>query len=51
MNPVVYNATVGVGVVLASVGAGAQFGWPVGLIVAGAMLIGLSVYTLRVLVR
>jgi len=51
MSPIIYNSSVGVGVVLTSVGAGAQFGWPVGLIVAGAMLIGLSVYTLRVLVR
>lgn len=51
MSPVVYNATVGVGVVLTSVGAGAQFGWPSGLMTAGALLIGLSVFMLRLVVR
>lgn len=51
MSPTLYNVTVGSGVALLSVGAGAQCGWPVGLIVAGAMLIGLSVFTLRMVVR
>lgn len=47
----IYNVCVGSGVVMLSVGAGAQFGWPVGLIAAGALLIVLSVLTLRLAVR
>lgn len=47
----IYNVCVGSGVALLSVGAGAQFGWPAGLIAAGALLIGLSVLTLRMAAR
>ena len=51
MSPIVYNATVGLGVVLVSIGAGAQFGWLVGLMVVGGLIIALSLATLRMLVR
>lgn len=51
MNPIIYNSAVAAGVALTSVGAGVQWGWPVGLMVAGALIIALSLATLRMLVR
>lgn len=51
MNPIVYNASIASGIVLASIGAGAQFGWPWGLMVAGSSMVVLSLATLRMLVR
>ncbi len=51
MNPIRYNLVTAGGVVLASVGCGMQWGWPVSLIVAGALIVALSLATLRMLVR
>jgi len=49
VNPAtVYNASVAAGVVCASVGAGAQWGWPVGLMVAGGLVLVLSFAATRV---
>lgn len=47
MQATVYNASIGGGVALMSIGAGAQFGWPVGLMTAGALVISLAIVTLR----
>lgn len=47
MNVLIFNATNAAGVALASVGAGAQWGWPVGLMVAGGLVLALSVVMLR----
>lgn len=47
MNPTIYNATIGAGVASLSVGAGAQFGWPVGLMVAGGLVLLLTLAMLR----
>lgn len=32
-----------------SIGAGAQWGWPVGLITAGALVLALTVYVMRMM--
>lgn len=42
MNVAITNATNAAGVALAAVGAGAQWGWPVGLMVAGVLMLGLA---------
>ena len=49
MSPFVYNASVGAGVAMVAVGAGAQWGWPVGLITAGALVLVLTVNMLRMM--
>ena len=51
MNPIRYNLVTAGGVVLASVGGGMQGGRSVSLIVAGALIVALSLATLRMLVR
>lgn len=47
MNVAIYNATVGAGVGLVALGAGVQWGWPVGSMVGGGLILLLSVLTLR----
>lgn len=47
MNPHVYNASVGAGVALVAIGAGAEWGWPIGMIAAGALVLGMTLLTLR----
>ena len=51
MTPMTYNVSVGVGVGLAAVGAGAQWGGPIGLVAAGLLVIALSVVALVLAVR
>ena len=51
MNPILYNSAVAAGVALTSVGAGVEWGWPIGMIVAGVLIIALSLATLSMLVR
>lgn len=46
---VVYNTSIAAGVALSSIGAGAQFGWPVGLMVAGVLVLGVSALMLRMI--
>lgn len=49
MNPRTYNASIAAGVSSAAIGAGAQWGWPMGLMVAGALVLALAVSTLRMM--
>lgn len=51
MNPIAYNLSSGAGVALAAIGAGAQWGWPVGLLVAGLLAVALSALVLVLAVR
>ncbi len=44
----VYNATVAAGTAMVGVGAGAAFGWPFGLMAAGAMMVALAVIAVMV---
>lgn len=43
----VYNATVGAATAMIGVGTGAEFGWPLGLVAAGAVMLVLSARMLR----
>ena len=49
MSVLIINATHAAGVALVAVGAGAQWGWPVGLMVGGGLVLALSLVMLRVL--
>lgn len=49
MTAAIYNASVALGVLMLAIGAGAQWGWPVGMMVSGALVLGLTAYTLRIL--
>ncbi len=51
MTPLSYNLSVGAGVALSAVGAGAQWGWPVGLLAAGLLVIALSLVALAMVSR
>lgn len=51
INPTIYNASIGCGVAAIGVGAGAQWGWPVGLMAAGVLVVSLAVFALRIGVR
>ena len=44
-------AEVGAGVLMAGIGAGAQWGWPIGLWVAGMLVIALSLAALATVAR
>lgn len=48
MNQLVYNVSLGAGTLLASVGAGLQWGAGMGLMVAGGLVIGLTFASLWV---
>ena len=47
MNPVTYNASMAVGLAACSAGAGLQWGGPVGCMVFGAMVICLTLVTVK----
>lgn len=49
MSPVVYNTSIGSGVAMVAIGAGAQWGWPVGLMTAGALVLALTINMLRMM--
>lgn len=51
MTPTSYNISVGAGVLMAGIGAGAQWGWPIGLWVAGMLVIALSLAALATVAR
>ncbi len=42
MNQLMYNASILAGTALASIGAGLQWGVPVGLMVMGVLIVGLT---------
>jgi len=41
---VVYNASIGVGVAMIGTGVGARWGWQLGIISAGALIIALTLF-------
>jgi hypothetical protein len=41
---VTYNASIAAGVLLISIGAGSRWGWPIGAISAGVLIIGLTLF-------
>ena len=47
MTPTSYNLSIGAGSAMAAIGAGAQWGWPVGLMAAGLLVIALTLVALR----
>lgn len=49
MTPLSYNLSVGAGVALSAVGAGAQWGWPVGALAAGLLVCALTLASLYLL--
>ncbi len=44
MTQIVYNVSLALGVLLAAIGAGLQWGLAAGLMTAGALVIGLTLY-------
>jgi hypothetical protein len=50
MTPLSYNLSIAAGVGLTAIGAGAQWGWPVGALAAGLLVIALSLVALRLVV-
>lgn len=50
MNAIVYNASIAVGVLFVSVGAGMVY-LPAGLITGGALVLGLAMYGARLAAR
>lgn len=51
MTPLTYNLSIGAGLGLVAVGTGAQWGWPVGMLAAGLLIVALSVVSLVLAVR
>jgi hypothetical protein len=49
MNALAYNVSVAAGVLMVGIGAGAQWGWPVGLMAAGLLIVALSVVAARLM--
>ena len=49
MNHLTYNASLAAGLLCASVGAGLQWGAPIGLMVAGAIILAATVVTAKVI--
>ena len=49
MTPAIYNSSLGAGVLMSAVGAGAQWGWPVGVLAAGLRLCALTLASLYLL--
>lgn len=49
MSVLIFNATNAAGVALVSIGAGVQWGWPVGLMVSGGLVLALSLLMLRMM--
>jgi hypothetical protein len=47
MSAAVYNVSIALGLVLSAVGAGAQWGWPVGAMVGGALVLALTIVSAR----
>jgi hypothetical protein len=51
MTPLAYNVSILGGVTTAACGAGLQWGWPVGMLAAGLLIVALSVVSLVLAVR
>lgn len=49
MTPTIYNVSMGAGVASVGVGVGAQWGWPFGLMAVGALVLCLTVFTVRMI--
>lgn len=49
MTPLTYNLSLGVGVSMVAIGAGAQWGWPVGALAAGLLVCALTLASLYLL--
>jgi len=44
-----YNLSIGAGVACVGIGAGAQWGWPVGLMAVGGLVVALTLNLARIL--
>lgn len=51
MTPTSYNVSVAAGLAMVAVGAGVQWGWPIGAVACGLLVIALSVVGLVLAVR
>lgn len=47
MSPTTYNVSIAIGLGLTAGGAGAQWGWPIGMLAAGLLVLALTLVTLR----
>lgn len=51
MTPTSYNISIGVGVALSAIGAGAQWGWPAGVMAAGLLVLLMTMLGVSMLAR